>query len=305
IYLVPHGSMTSYFDAVFTNICNKGVLCVSSSDISPQFIRTSHVVRRHFQANVIKTDYMREMAVRVVLAAMVRSAAKCNKGLDVLCSMCIDDFFLIVVRVLRGPKHADKAVEGLRPLLHCLICEDHMFLPHCNTPIESPYQILRCTCHDKTPGKTAVILGPMWYRNIFNSSFISNLISDQNEVKMSEKLKTVLSTIFEESQCRTEDASKHSSVKNLESNSYGPPEKKKKFNQDCCTFDDLVPQFFYNLHRRKFKEVEIPKSGKLITLLRSEGHRASRTHFDPLGIRTSASLNQLYDILLKFCKKKS
>lgn len=28
--------------------------------------------------------------------------------------------------------------------------------------IENPYALLACTCHEKTPGRTAIVLGPMW-----------------------------------------------------------------------------------------------------------------------------------------------
>ena len=36
--------------------------------------------------------------------------------------------------------------------------------------------------------------------------------------------------------------------------------------------------------------------------MQAAGHRASRTHFDPEAIRTSASLSEFNDLLLQFFK---
>ena len=39
------------------------------------------------------------------------------------------------------------------------------------------------------------------------------------------------------------------------------------------------------------------RSEKLITMLKSQGFRASRTHFDPTAIRTDANIAQMIQVL--------
>ena len=39
------------------------------------------------------------------------------------------------------------------------------------------------------------------------------------------------------------------------------------------------------------------RSEKLITMLKSQGFRASRTHFDPTALRTDANIAQMIQVL--------
>ncbi|WP_163597454.1 hypothetical protein [Klebsiella pneumoniae] len=45
---------------------------------------------------------------RIVVAAVARAAARCNKGIGVLFAVALEHFVLVVVRVLRGPTSADE-----------------------------------------------------------------------------------------------------------------------------------------------------------------------------------------------------
>lgn len=66
---------------------------------------------------------------------LTRSASRCNKGLEVLMTACVEDNFLIVMRVHRGPQHADHCLDQVKPQLYCQICEEQCFLPGGLTPI--------------------------------------------------------------------------------------------------------------------------------------------------------------------------
>jgi len=71
-YLNPHGSLVNHIDAAMSNHRNNGLLCVVSTDSTHQFTRSAHTVRRHFDAVVTKTDYLKELAARVIIATIVR-----------------------------------------------------------------------------------------------------------------------------------------------------------------------------------------------------------------------------------------
>ncbi|XP_048773596.2 TRMT1-like protein isoform X2 [Ostrea edulis] len=302
IFLQPEGQITNYFDSVFSNLRNSGLLCLSSSDISVQFTRTANVIRRYCHAHVMKTDYMREMAVRVIIGCAVRSATKCNKGLDVLLTACVEDTFLIVMRVCRGPQHADKTLDLIQTQLYCQICEERCFLPSGLTPVENPHHMLQCSCHKEMPGRTAVILGPMWSGSIFDATFISNLLRPSEGLpELSDQLQRVLLGIQEEAICSSSDVSETNEALHND-DTEEPSFKKPKLGTSP---DSIVahPPFYINIHKRKFKDVQIPKMRKLLSFLRSEGYRACRTHFDPNSVRTNANLSQFHNVLLKHCKK--
>lgn len=60
------------------------------------------------------------------------------------------------------------------------------------------------------------------------------------------------------------------------------------------------PPFYYNIHRHSIKGMNMPKLKKFLCYLSQAGFRVSRTHFDPMGVRTDAPLIQFKAILLKY-----
>ncbi|CAI9735946.1 TRMT1 [Octopus vulgaris] len=223
IFIDAHGSCVSYLDAAFTNIRNNGLLCIVSSDLSALFAKTRHVAMRNYGANVIKNDYMKEAAVRVVIGAAAKSAAKCSKGIQVMFGVCVEPFVLVVIKVQRGPYYADMCSLKVRPLIHCQICEERAFCPEMRASVENLYDLLPCDCQSETPGKTALKLGPMWCDNIFNAKFVEQMISVARDMKLSERLEAQLSSIFNECICSSSPVDSSSSSKNCQSSSSPSP----------------------------------------------------------------------------------
>ncbi|GAB1607534.1 TRMT1-like protein [Argonauta hians] len=201
IFIDAHGSCVPYLDSAFTNIRNNGLLCLVSSDLSALFAKTSHVAIRNYGAYVIKSDYMKEAAVRVVVGAAARSAAKCSKGIQVMLGVCIEPFVLVVVKVQRGPYYADMCSLKVRPLIHCQICEERVFCPDMRASVENPYNRLQCECQSDTPGDTALKIGPMWSDNIFNAKFLQRMIGVCRELKLSDRLESQLYSLLSECVC--------------------------------------------------------------------------------------------------------
>lgn len=56
-----------------------------------------------------------------------RAAARCNKGIEVLLSVALEHFVLVIVRVLRGPSLADESIKMISNLIHCHWCEERIF----------------------------------------------------------------------------------------------------------------------------------------------------------------------------------
>lgn len=58
---------------------------------------------------------------------LTRAAARCNKGIEVLLSVAVEHFVLVIVRVLRGPSLADESLKMINNLIHCHWCEERIF----------------------------------------------------------------------------------------------------------------------------------------------------------------------------------
>ncbi|XP_067662516.1 TRMT1-like protein isoform X1 [Haliotis asinina] len=356
VYLDPHKNSTSYFRPVFANIKNNGVVSLVVPNVSG-FSRTPHIVLRNYSAHVIKTDYTKEMAARIVTACMARSAASCNKGIEVLFCASFEDFLLVTVRVLRGPGHADVSVRLVRHLLHCQICEERQFYPDQKAPLEDPYSLLPCDCHVTSPGKTAVVLGPMWCGDIFNTDFLKRMARQTDSLNISVKTKSLLSALIEESHCyrlkgeqcviassemavedsvlQQDNGTENDNIdEGLNNSKVSSQSRKRECAAECDRQTkkmkagkadeekditkgrslsnsaskgrqpDICPPFYCStLQRKKYRDITVPKIDRMVTLLRSSGYRASRTHFDAVAIRTDANLKQIYTVLKQHCSK--
>ncbi|CAC5419690.1 unnamed protein product [Mytilus coruscus] len=289
----PNQHLVNVLDSAVMNLKHNGILCVSSTDISSKFTRTAHVIHRHYGASVIKTSYMKELALRIVIANIVRSCAKCNKGIDVLLSVCAHDNFLIVVRILRGAKEGDSCIDKIVPVLHCQICEERVFHPNTLSPQEDPYSLLPCSCNKNNPGKTAVILGPAWSGKLFNVSFLDSVLHGCKDLDWNFSDNFSIETLMEEAKCPN--------CSLPEDNNEEPDKKKTKLSPT----EEPMPPFYYNLHAMKLKSVEHPKFSRLLEYLRQDGYKCSRTHLDVYGVRTNATLKQITDIMYKYCKQKT
>ena len=103
-----------------------------------------------------------------------------------------------------------------------------------------------------------VIIGPLWIGPLWDKTFVEELAKQADG--LSSRRKKILEVIVRESL--------------VESPVYYRVDK---------IFSKISPR--------------IPPMKKIIEIIEKEGHRASRTHFDPMGIRTTMSYKELFDLL--------
>ncbi|NXS54509.1 TRM1L protein, partial [Brachypteracias leptosomus] len=321
IHLDPFGTTVNYLDSAFRNVRNLGIVSLTSTDISSLYAKAQHVALRHYGCNIVRTEYFKELAARIVIAAVTRAAARCNKGIEVLLAVALEHFVLVVIRVLRGPSPADDSVRKIRYLIHCQWCEERVFLKESNMLEENPYQQLPCDCHGSMPGKTAVVLGPLWSGALFNAGFLRRMYFEAAHYGL-EEAQSLLKTIVCEAECTTsKHCSTHSLCEESKQEECGvyiktpgtSPESywlhgKRKTDEvmrnankrQKAEYSSEHPAFYYNIHRHSIKGMNMPKLNKFLNYLSEAGYRVSRTHFDPMGVRTDAPLAQFKTVLMKY-----
>ncbi|XP_074523442.1 tRNA (guanine(27)-N(2))-dimethyltransferase isoform X1 [Halichoeres trimaculatus] len=344
IHLDPYGTAVNYLDAAFRNIRNLGILSVTSTDTGSLYSKSPNVTLRHYGCHIVRTEYYKELAARMVVATVARAAARCNKGIEVLLSVALEHFVLVVVRVLRGPTQADESAKKLRKLVHCQWCEERVFLKLGNMMDDT----LPCNCHGSLPGKTAVHLGPLWCGPLFNTGFLRGMLSAAVQHSMDD-IQPLVKTLICESECTTLKSFVHGPsaltnqgktnvlthsplsvtppvltersassavecgvvIKTLQSgDESGPADKsgKRKSGEESGNVVKKLksdaslehPPFYYSIHRHSIKGMNMPKLNKFLQYLTEAGFRVSRTHFDPTGVRTDATLEQFKSILSKY-----
>lgn len=314
IHLDPFGTSVNYLDAAFRNVRNLGIVSITSTDTGSLYAKTVHVAKRHYGCNIIRTEYYRELAARVVLSAVARAAARCNKGIEVLLSVALEHFVLVIVRVLRGPSLADESTKMMNNLIHCHWCEERIFQKEGNMIEENPYKQLPCDCHKSMPGRSAVMLGPVWSGSLFNGGFLRRMLFEATTRGISD-IQAILKTLICESECTTLKQFSNNPnqaeeggvfIKVPEGDISAGPGKRKCQDVNTNPLKRLKsevrtehPPFYYSIHRHAIGGLNIPKLNKILQYLSEAGFIVSRTHFDPTGIRTNASLATLKAILIK------
>ncbi|XP_040841301.1 TRMT1-like protein isoform X1 [Ochotona curzoniae] len=315
IHLDPFGTSVNYLDSAFRNVRNLGVVSVTSTDTSSLYAKAQHVARRHYGCTVVRTEYYKELAARVVVAAVARAAARCNKGIEVLLAVALEHFVLVAVRVLRGPTSADASARKIQYLIHCQWCEERTFRRGGDMVDANPYKQLPCDCHASMPGKTAMELGPLWSGSLFNTGFLKRMLLESLHHGLDD-IQALLKTLIFESECCLQSqfaVPAASGVNRQEENGVTKATAestagKRKSNEIITNLakkqkTDVStehPPFYYNIHRHSIKGMNMPKLKKFLCYLSQAGFRVSRTHFDPMGVRTDAPLMQFKSILLKY-----
>ncbi|KAF3690489.1 TRMT1-like protein [Channa argus] len=318
IHLDPFGTAVNYLDAAFRNVRNLGIISVTSTDTGSLYAKSPNVTLRHYGCHIVRTEYYKELAARMVVATVARAAARCNKGIEVLLAVALEHFVLVVVRVLRGPTQADESAKKLRKLVHCQWCEERVFLKLGNMVDDT----LPCNCHGSLPGKTAVQLGPLWSGPLFNTGFLRRMLSAAVQHSMDD-IQPLVKTLICESECTTLKSLVHGSsaltnqvecgvvIKTLQSGEEsGPADQsgKRKTGEESGNVVKKLksdaplehPPFYYSIHRHSIRGMNMPKLNKFLQYLTEAGFRVSRTHFDPTGVRTDGTLVQFKSVLTKY-----
>eukprot|EP00057_Strongylocentrotus_purpuratus_P013185 XP_011667659.1 PREDICTED: TRMT1-like protein [Strongylocentrotus purpuratus] len=310
IFLDPYGCATPFMDSAFSNISNNGILAITSTDTASLYGKCPQVTLRNYGGQVAKCEYLKELAGRLVVAAAVRAAARCNKGLEVLLCVALEHFVLVILRVRRGSGQADRSVQEVQHVLHCRVCGQRKFVPSTLTVPNSMYDHLSCTCHKSAPC-TAMLLGPVWSGSIFDAGFIDRMAHAGVELRLSKKDLQLLHTLLEEATC--------SGPKSLQMNASLPETKAHQTTMEAgqkrgrlvdandlsnthdkrrrCDENQGQPAFYFSLPQHSIKNMDKPRIKTFIECLRMAGHRASRTHFDPEGVRTNAALANFKAVL--------
>lgn len=310
IYLEAYGNCMRYLESACHVITHKGILCVVSTDLSTLYNKSPERVRRIYHGYTMKNEYMKELAVRLILANVARAASRWDRGVSVLVSYADDNCVVVFVRVLKGASHADVSLDLVKKIAHCRECH---FRCVRNEKLHYVPQPDMTNCFCKENGALSedihppiVMLGPIYTGPIFDTMFLYGMREFLSKLDPVHEHLSLLQNMLTESLCLScdKDEAKFLQIlsgklnNNIESqkDSDEPPTKRLK-GSDLKSFVEKhskpeFPMLFALAQTHVMKGYNPPKLVKVIQKLRSEGYQACRTIFDPRGIRTSASLQE-------------
>jgi tRNA (guanine26-N2/guanine27-N2)-dimethyltransferase len=235
----PFGTPAPFIDAAMLSVTDGGILAITATDMATLSGAYEAACRRRYGATPRRRDCMPELAVRILVGAIVRSAGRRDRGATPLLAYTTDHFARAYVRVHGGAKAGDASAAQMG---HAWFIPDGT----------------RGLAPQRPDGAESA--GPLWTGPLQDPSIVRALADRaQRTDGIGPRAQKLLRTLAGEA-----DA---------------PPL--------YYTLDDLT--------RRR--NLDAPRIERLLDSIRAQGHVATRTHFSPRGIKTTAGLDLMRSML--------
>jgi len=181
----PFGTPMPFADAACR--AATGLLCVTATDTAPLCGAHFHSGVRSYWTVPRNTEYHAEMGVRVLLSALVRTAARYDLAATPVCTHATKHYVRTYLRLDSGARAADDRVDELGYVHHCEHClhRDHEYGLIAHPPEWCP------AC-----GEGVQTAGPIWLGETADDDFlaaVANAVDD--EMGTAEEARSLLDTL--------------------------------------------------------------------------------------------------------------
>ncbi|MBN2251989.1 MAG: tRNA (guanine(10)-N(2))-dimethyltransferase [Candidatus Altiarchaeota archaeon] len=168
----PFGSPACFVDSALRALDNGGVLAVTATDTAALCGTSPLACMRKYDAVPLRADCYKELALRILIGFLARSAARCNKGIMPLFSHCTRHYFRAYVRVFRGSGKANRSVKNTCFVQYCFDClwRGYRKLGELSS---------RCGC-----GGRLHTAGPLWSAEFADNVFCDSLRRNAGEMDL-------------------------------------------------------------------------------------------------------------------------
>ncbi len=161
----PFGTPIPFVDAAVRG--TRQLLCVTATDTAPLCGAHFDAGVRRYDAVPRNTEYHREMGLRILVSALVRTAARHDIGVEPVLSHATRHYVRTYLMIDRGPGPADGARGQLGYLYHCDACL-HRTVDSARFP-DPPERCPTCD-HDQL-----LTAGPLWLGALRDRTFVGRV----------------------------------------------------------------------------------------------------------------------------------
>ena len=151
----PFGSPAPFIDSAMRGIKKDGVIAVTATDTATLCGVYPKTCLRRYSAVPLKTEYAKEIGLRILIGFCVKEGAKYDLGFKPLLGHSTEHYFRIYLQAEKGVKKADKCMEKIGYVLHDFKTGE------------------RKIC--KEADKNYSIAGPLWIGKLFDKKFLNKI----------------------------------------------------------------------------------------------------------------------------------
>ncbi|XP_010463634.1 PREDICTED: probable tRNA (guanine(26)-N(2))-dimethyltransferase 2 [Camelina sativa] len=267
--LDPYGSPSIFLDSAIQSVTDGGLLMCTATDMAVLCGGNGEVCYSKYGSYPLRGKYCHEMALRILLASIESHANRYKRYIVPVLSVQMDFYVRVFVRVYTSASAMKNTPLKLSYVYQCIGCDSFHLqpvgrsLPKNNSvrylPAIGPVVQQECShC-----GKKYNMGGPIWSAPMHDPEWVTSILSSVNSMKdrypAYDKISAVLTTVSEE----LLDVPLYLSLHNL-----------------CATLKCISPS------AAMFRSAVI-----------NANYRISGTHVNPLGMKTDAPMEIIWDIM--------
>ncbi|KAL1809659.1 hypothetical protein ACET3Z_026649 [Daucus carota] len=267
--LDPYGSPSVFLDSAVQSVVDGGMLMCTATDMAVLCGGNGEVCYSKYGSYPLRGKYCHEMALRILLSCIESHANRYKRYIVPVLSVQMDFYVRVFVRVYTSASAMKNTPLKLSYIYQCVGCDSFHLQPIGRTvsknnsvrylPGFGPAVPQECSdC-----GKSYNMGGPIWSAPIHDQEWVTSILEDVKSMKdrypAYERISAVLTTISEE----LPDVPLFLSLHNL-----------------CATLKCTSPSAVI------FRSAVI-----------NAGYRISGTHVNPLGLKSDAPMNVIWDIM--------
>ncbi|URE49389.1 tRNA methyltransferase [Musa troglodytarum] len=267
--LDPYGSPSVFLDSAVQSVADGGILMCTATDMAVLCGNNGEVCHSKYGSYPLKGKYCHEMALRILLACIESHANRYKRHIVPILSVYMDFYVRVFVRIYTSASAIKETPLKLSYVYQCVGC-DSFHLQSVGRTINKDKSVKSAPgygpvvpqeCSDC--GKKFNMGGPIWSAPMHDKEWIFSILANVKAMKERypayEKISAVLTTISEELHDIPLFVSLHSLCSTLK-----------------CTSPSAV----------------LFRSAVL-----NAGYRISGSHVNPLGLKTDAPMDVIWDIM--------
>lgn len=167
IDLDPFGSPAPFLEASFAAMEKRGVLAFTATDTAPLCGSQPKACLRRYGAVPLRTEYCRELGLRILIGYAQRVAGKHEFAVRVVLSHGTAHYFRVYLIVEHGAKKADEGMKRLGWVAHCFGCGRRTVF---SWPVP---RLQKCLC-----GRDFSYAGPLWIGPLGDRNIVAEVMEE-------------------------------------------------------------------------------------------------------------------------------
>ncbi|MCL7034331.1 hypothetical protein MKW94_007391 [Papaver nudicaule] len=271
----PYGSPSGFLDSAVQSIADGGMLMCTATDMAVLCGGSQEICYSKYGSYPLRGEYRHEMALRIVLACIESHANRYKRYIVPVLSVQMDFYVRVFVRIFTSASEMKNTPLKLSYVYQCVGCDSFHLQSLATTvskdnsvrylPGFGPAVPQECSAC----GNKFNMGGPIWSAPIHDKKWVASILENVQSLKEKyptyHRISAVLATVSEE----LPDA----------------------------------PLFLSLNHLSKTLKYDPPSTVKFRYAVCNAGYRISGTHMNPLGLKSDAPMDVIWDIMRCWIKK--